>query len=126
RTSDRSGDEDDEKDLKDAALRTAAGVVHRAVWDLTWEGSKKIQGAKIDFGDPAEGPTAVPGSYTVRLAAGGKTLTSPLTVTWDPREQAPQAALEAQLAFSLRVRDTISKLTGLVHTMQSVREQLRA
>jgi photosystem II stability/assembly factor-like uncharacterized protein len=126
RQSDRSGDEDDTKELKDAALPTAAGVVHRAVWDLTWEGSKKIQGAKIDFGDPAEGPTAVPGSYTVRLTAGGQTLTSPLIVTWDPREQAPQADLEAQLAFSLRVRDTISKLTGLVHAIQSVREQLRA
>ena len=55
-----------------------------------------------------------------------KSDTSPLTVTWDPREQAPQTDLEAQLAFSLRVRDTISKLTGLVHSLQSVREQLRA
>jgi hypothetical protein len=125
RPSDRSGDEDDTEALKEAALPTDEGI-HRAVWDLTWEGAKKIQGAKIDFGDPADGPRAVPGSYTVRLTAGGKTLTSPLKVSWDPRETSPQADLEAQLAFALRIRDTTSKLTGLVHSMQSVKEQLRA
>jgi len=62
----------------------------------------------------------------VRLTAAGKTLTSPLKVTWDPRETAPQADLETQLAFALRIRDTTSKLTGLVHSLQSIKEQLHA
>lgn len=125
RESDRSGDEDDAEDLKKAALPVDAGV-HRAVWDLTWEGAKKIEGAKIDFGDPAEGPLAVPGNYTVRLTAAGQTVTSPLKIVGDPRGAAPQAELEAQLAFSLRVRDAITKITGLVHSMRSVKEQLAA
>ncbi len=34
----------------------------------------------------ASGPVIVPGNYTVRLAAGGKTMTQPLTVLIDPRE----------------------------------------
>jgi hypothetical protein len=123
RASDKSGDEDDSEDLKKAALSQDAGV-HRAEWDLTWEGAKKIRGAKIDTGDPAEGPRAVPGSYTVRLTAGGKTLTKPLTIVADPREKASQADLEAQLAFALRVRDAITKVTGLVDSMRSVKEQL--
>jgi hypothetical protein len=38
----------------------------------------------------------------------------------------PQADLEAQLAFVLRVRDTISRVTGLVNSMRSVKEQLAA
>ncbi|HJR59607.1 MAG TPA: hypothetical protein VJ813_09420 [Vicinamibacterales bacterium] len=125
RASDKSGDEDDTDDLKKAALPVEAGV-HRIVWDLTWEGAKKIPGAKIDFGDPAEGPRAVPGGYTVRLTAGGKTLTAPLQVVGDPRDPLAQAALEAQLAFSLRVRDTITRLTALVTSMRSVKEQLAA
>jgi photosystem II stability/assembly factor-like uncharacterized protein len=122
---DRTSDEDQTEDLKKAALAVEPGV-HRAVWDLTWEGAKKIHGAKIDFGDPADGPRAAPGTYTVRLTAGGKTLTSPLKVTGDPREAVPQADLDAQQAFSLRVRDTISRLTDLVTSMRSVKEQLAA
>lgn len=125
RASDKSGDEDDTEDLKKAALSTDAGV-QRAVWDLTWEGARKIQGAKIDFGDPAEGPRAVPGTYTVRLTAAGRTLTSPLKVIGDPRGATPQAELEAQLAFALRVRDAITKITDLVQSMRSVKEQLAA
>jgi hypothetical protein len=125
RPSDRSGDQDDTEDLKKAALPVDAGV-HRAEWNLTWEGAKKIEGAKIDFGDPSDGPRATPGAYTVRLTAGGKTLNAPLRVVADPRGAEPQGDLDAQLAFSLRVRDTISKLAEMVHSMRSVREQLAA
>ncbi|HXG54486.1 MAG TPA: hypothetical protein VNJ03_03830, partial [Vicinamibacterales bacterium] len=70
RESDKSDDEDDSEDLKKAALPTKAGL-HRAEWDLTWEGATKIKGAKIDTGDPARGPRAVPGVYTVRLTVDG-------------------------------------------------------
>jgi photosystem II stability/assembly factor-like uncharacterized protein len=125
RPSDKSDDEDDTEDLKKAALPVDAGV-QRAVWDLTWEGAKKIVGAKIDTGDPAEGPRAVPGKYTVRLTTAGKTLTQPLTIVPDPREKASQADLEAQLAFALRVRDAITKLTGVVDALRSVKDQLAA
>lgn len=125
RTSDKSDDEDDTEALKKAALPVDAGL-QRAVWDLTWEGARKIAGAKIDTGDPIRGPRAVPGAYTVRLTASGKTLTSPLRINADPRGTVPQADAEAQLAFSLRVRDTISRLTGLVNSMRSVKEQLAA
>ena len=37
-----------------------------------------------------------------------------------------QADLDAQLAFALRVRDGISRLTGLVNSLRSVKEQLAA
>jgi photosystem II stability/assembly factor-like uncharacterized protein len=123
RESDKSDDEDDTEALKKAALPVSSGV-QRAVWDLTWEGAKKIHGAKIDYGDPDEGPQAVSGKYTVRLTVDGQTLTSPLTVSPDPRGSLPQAELESQLEFSLRVRDTISKLTGLVDSLRSVKSQL--
>jgi hypothetical protein len=99
--------------------------VQRAVWDLAWEGATKIKGGKIDTGDPSEGPLAVPGQYTVRLTVGGRTLTSPLRVLPDHEASAPQADLEAQLAFALRVRDAISRLTKQVNLLRSVREQLQ-
>ena len=125
RESDRSDDQDDTEALKKAALPVDPGV-QRAVWDLTWEGAKKIRGAKIDFGDPSEGPQAVPGKYTVRMTVDGKTFTSPLEVVADPRGGASQADLQEQLAFSLKVRDTISRIATTVMTMQSVKEQIAA
>ena len=68
----------------------------------------------------------MPGTYTVRLTVAGKTLTAPLKVVPDPRGTPPQADLEAQVAFALRVRDDISRLTELVNQLRSVREQLQA
>ena len=123
RPSDGSDDEDDAEALKKAALATGAGL-HRAVWDLTWEGAKKIKGAKIDTGDPVRGPKAVPGKYMVRLSVGSQSFTSPLEVKPDPRGTVSQADLEAQLAFVLRVRDAIGRVTDLVHSMRSVKDQL--
>jgi photosystem II stability/assembly factor-like uncharacterized protein len=125
REPDYSSEDDDPEDFKKAALSIDAGV-QRAVWDLKWEGAKKIKGAKIDTGDPSNGPRAVPGTYQVRLTVDGKTATSPLKIVADPRGSAPQSDLDAQLAFALRVRDDISKLTGLVNQVRSVRDQLLA
>ncbi|MGB2713758.1 MAG: hypothetical protein WBC51_06240 [Vicinamibacterales bacterium] len=125
REPDYSSEDDDPEELKKAALATDAGV-QRAVWDLTWEGARKIKGGKIDTGDPATGPRAVPGSYQVRLSVDGTTRTSPLTVVADPRGSASTTDLEAQLTFALRVRDDISKLTDLVNRLRSVREQLQS
>jgi hypothetical protein len=125
RESDKSDDEDDAEDLKKAALSVEPGL-HRAEWDLAWEGAKKIRGGKIDTGDPARGPRAVPGNYTVRLSVDGKTQTTTMRVNQDPRGTVPQADLDAQLAFALRVRDGISRLTGLVNSIRSVKDQLSA
>jgi photosystem II stability/assembly factor-like uncharacterized protein len=125
RVPDYSSEHEDPEDLKKSALPVDPGV-QRAVWDLAYEGARKIRGGKIDTGDPSRGPLAVPGKYTVRLTVDGRSLTTPVTVLPDPRGSAPQADLEAQLAFGLRVRDAISRLTGLVNQLRSVREQLQA
>jgi hypothetical protein len=125
REPDYSSEDDDPEELKKAALSTDAGV-QRAVWDLTWEGARKIKGGKIDTGDPSDGPRAIPGQYQIRLTVDGITRTAPLKVEADPRGSAPTADLDAQLSFALRVRDDISKLTDLVNRLRSVREQLQA
>ena len=54
---------------------SAAAGMHRVAWNLSPAGG---------FGARAETPPIV-GSYTVRLTAGGRTLTQPITVRPDPR-----------------------------------------
>jgi hypothetical protein len=119
-----AGSEDNQQKA-DPALSGKAGV-QRAVWDLRYEGANKIRGGKIDTGDPEEGPRVAPGTYTVRLTAAGQTVTAPLRVVSDPRGDASPEDLEAQTALALRVRDDISKVTGLVNQLRSVRSQLKA
>ena len=120
-----SGDNEDPDDYKQRALPRAAGV-QRAVWDLRYEGARKIKNGRIDTGDPEEGPRVPPGAYTVRLSAAGKVLNAPLRVLSDPRGDLPQRDLDAQAAFAVRVRDDISRLTDLVNQLRSVQEQLTA
>ena len=120
-----SDDNEDPEEVKNQALARGAGV-QRAVWDLRYDGARKIKNGRIDTGDPMVGPRAAPGTYTVKLTAGGKTLTAPLKVDPDSRGDLKQADLEAQAAFAVRVRDDISKLTDLVNQLRSVKEQLQA
>jgi photosystem II stability/assembly factor-like uncharacterized protein len=117
-----SDDNEDPEDFKKEALARGAGI-QRAVWDLRYDGARKIKNGRIDTGDPDTGPRVPPGAYTVKLTAGGKTLTAPLKVVPDPRGDLPQTDLDAQAAFAVRVRDDISKLTD--HNWRSKRGSSR-
>lgn len=117
---DPDGGEEPEPDFKNDV------GVHRALWDFAYEGAKKIWKAKIDMGEPGDGPLASPGSYTVRLNVDGKSYSQPLVVKPDPRVTMTTAQYDEQLRFALATRDDISRLTAIVESMKSVRAQLQA
>jgi hypothetical protein len=71
------------------------------------------------------GPLAVPGRYSARFVIDGKeAATLPFEIEADPRAAATQADLEAQLAFALELRDTLSRLGDSVARIRALREQL--
>jgi hypothetical protein len=117
---DPAGDDSEKKPLPKAA------GLQRAVWDLRHEGATKIRGAKIDAGDPGEGPMALPGAYTLRLTVDGRSLATPVEVRLDPRVTVSRADLEEQQAFALTLREDLTRLSGTVHDLRAVREQVRA
>lgn len=98
----------------------------RVTWDLRWEGAERIKNAKIDWGDPSNGPVALPGTYTIALTVDGKSASAPLTILPDPRSQVSAADLESQLAFALEVRDAFSRITTEVNRLRAIRDQLAA
>jgi photosystem II stability/assembly factor-like uncharacterized protein len=100
--------------------------VDRAVWDLRHEGATPIAKAKVDSGQPEEGPLVLPGTYTVKLTVGDQSFTAPVEVKPDPRVDLPREALEEQLAFTLTLRDELTEIAGIVHGLRDVREQLRS
>jgi photosystem II stability/assembly factor-like uncharacterized protein len=117
---------EDEKDqLKQLVLPKGKGL-QRAVWNLGWAGAEMIQGGVLDTGYPLVGPTAIPGTYTVRLTVDGKSETTQLKLLPDPRSAVPQEALAEQLRFSLALRDEITRLTRTGEQLRSVRKQLQA
>ncbi|NJL27518.1 MAG: hypothetical protein HC897_06275 [Thermoanaerobaculia bacterium] len=89
------------------ALATEPGV-HRAVWDLAWEGAEFLPDVKVDAGNGRQGPQVLPGDYTLRLSADGVVLTQPLRVEADPRSQTANADRAAQLALALGIRDHLT------------------
>jgi len=109
---------------KKAALPAEKGV-QRGVWDLRFDGARKIKGGKLDSGDPGIGPLALPGTYTARLSVGGRSAETTITVKPDPRVSVTRADLEAQLKLALQIRDDISRLTDMVESLRSIRQQLQ-
>ncbi len=118
------GDFDDEEARKKAALPSDKGV-QRGVWDLRYAGAEKILNSKLDAGDPSLGPMALPGTYTVKLTAEGKTATTTVRVQLDRRVHIADAALREQLDFALMIRGEINQLASLVNQLRSIRDQLR-
>lgn len=119
-------DDDPDTDKKRKPALTSSAGLNRAVWDLRWAGATVIKNAKIDMGDPDPGPLALPGTYSVKITAGGASATTTVVVTQDPRLQVSAADLEAQHAFAQRVIADITRLSALVEGIRGVKQQLAA
>ena len=70
---------------------TTAGH-HRFLWDMRYQdipgmstGPDAAQAVPGDTPSVAASPFVMPGTYTVKLIAGGKTMSEPITIVMDPR-----------------------------------------
>ncbi len=114
---------DEEKEDEEEEKVPAEAGLNRFLWDMTWPKASKFPGMILWSGDPL-GPLAVPGSYQVRLTAGGETLTQPFEIRKDPRSSSTQDDLEAQLQFLLEARDKLSEAHDAIRRIREVRAQL--
>jgi photosystem II stability/assembly factor-like uncharacterized protein len=132
---DEEGDYGDEKKEKEP-LPAQLGL-HRFVWDMRYEGAEVLKKVKIDGGEPKVGPLVLPGTYTLKLTADGKTETAKLEVKPDPRLSprrpapppavgftAPTDDLGGQIEFALRIRDDLTRLVRTVQQLRAVKKQL--
>jgi len=72
------------------------------------------------------GPWVVPGEYTVKLGADGRTAEQPLTVKMDPRVQVPQEDLQKQLDVAQQVLAKTAEVEAASRQAESVEEGLKA
>ncbi|HVH59842.1 MAG TPA: hypothetical protein VM709_05895, partial [Candidatus Sulfotelmatobacter sp.] len=97
--------------------------LNRFVWDMRGEAAARVPGA-VNWGGRATGVLVVPGTYQIKLTAGGKSLTASAEIKKDPRVNVSQADLEKQYELATRIRDRVSAGSEAVNQMRSVREQL--
>jgi hypothetical protein len=110
---------------KKAPLKAEAGV-NRGQWDLAYAGATKIRKARIDWGSADDGPFVLPGTYTLKLKVGAEVASTTVEVKPDPRVTLMPSQRAEQLKFALEVREAISRLSGVVEALRSVRSQILA
>jgi photosystem II stability/assembly factor-like uncharacterized protein len=112
------------------SLPSDAGM-HRWVWDLhapAPEATRHEYPIAAIAGDTPRlplGPTALPGTYTVRLTADGKSHTASLTVKMDPRVKTSPAGLEKKFELETHLASLLSRTSQAVLQAGSIREPLQ-
>ncbi|HSE21707.1 MAG TPA: hypothetical protein VLB68_08600, partial [Pyrinomonadaceae bacterium] len=110
-----------EKPVKEKGL-------NRISWNLRFDGSEVRRPPTEEeeaFGGASRGPLVLPGTYTVRLTLGDKTLEQPVQVKLDPNVKVSAADLQAALEMQTKLRDMQSNLNSSLRYLDSIEEQLK-
>jgi hypothetical protein len=106
---------------------------HRFLWDMQYPqvpgmstGPDAEQAVPYNTPSVSTAPWVMPGTYTVRLTAGGKTLSQPLKIVMDPRVKTPTADLEQQFMIAKSIYDDSMRATAAIHEITVLRDQLKA
>jgi len=104
--------------------------MHRFLWDMR---HAPIPGAPSQYpisavyrntAPAASSPWAMPGKYTVRFTANGKSSTQPLMIQMDPRLKVSASDLAEQFKLSKQVYDELLSLAAISESIRSIRGQL--
>jgi photosystem II stability/assembly factor-like uncharacterized protein len=110
--------------------RTSAGM-HRFIWDLHYpppdalERDYPISAIPHDTPLYPLGPAVLPGDYTVKLIAGGKSYSRPLTIKMDPRVKASADDLREQFQAETKITDAMHRDFQALRQVQALRTKLK-
>jgi len=111
------------------ALADAAGM-HRFIWDMHYAPvpgiapSYPIAAVPHNTAPQPTSPWAMPGEYTVVLAADGKSYTQPLAVKMDPRVKTALAGLKQQFTESMQLYEPLMRVAPAFDQVTELRKQL--
>jgi photosystem II stability/assembly factor-like uncharacterized protein len=110
---------------------SGAPGMHRWVWDLHYTtplaGRYQYPISAVPHRTPRtpEGPLALPGTYTIRLTANGKSMTSTVIVKADPRVPATRLELASLFEAETKLASALTNSSQASLEAHSLREQLQ-
>jgi len=113
-----------------APLPNEAGM-QRFVWNLQYPNPPSdrydlpISAVYKDTPFVPEGPFVLPGVYTLKLTANGKTTTQKLTVKMDPRVKTPTAGLQQQFTLSMQAFEGIKQTSAMIEEARKLQEKAK-
>ena len=112
-------------------LLSGKAGAHRFVWDLHYQPlnvppSYPIAAVYANTAPEATSPWALPGGYTVRLTANGKTWSQPLTIRMDPRVKTSPAILQQQFTLSMEAYEGRKRTMEGYNHVQALRAAIAA
>lgn len=109
-------------------LTAAEPGMNEFQWDLKYPPAYDYPGFRTvptdDWADSADGPTIVPGNYTVVLQYGSQRLQAPVKVALDPRIHPAAGDLAARLALEMQIYNSIDRLDRAIGAAMTARNSL--
>ncbi|MGI9166572.1 MAG: VPS10 domain-containing protein [Pyrinomonadaceae bacterium] len=102
--------------------------LNRVTWNLRFGGAEVRRPPSEEetaFTGPPRGPQVLPGTYTVKVTIGPKTLEERVEVRLDPAINVPPADLQAQLDLTQTLRDMQSAANTALRYLDSIKDQLK-
>ncbi len=105
--------------------------MHRFLWDMHYAPAPRsrpnypISAIAGNTAPAFTSPWVLPGSYTVKLTAAGKSYTQPLKVRMDPRVKTLPADLAQQHALSKQLYDALIESSAALDGLRDLRVQLK-
>ncbi|MBV8637471.1 MAG: hypothetical protein JO322_05250 [Candidatus Eremiobacteraeota bacterium] len=101
--------------------------INRFTWDFHTDGPTKWLGAaREEYQGPNTGPMVVPGTYSVRMTLGGKTMTQGFDVKPDPRDSWTQAQYQAGYDFAVKYNERYGKIDEALNHLDAIKKSLAA
>ncbi|MCL4543779.1 MAG: glycosyl hydrolase [Chloroflexi bacterium] len=119
-----ASDEEQEEGLRARPKPTADAGINRFVWNLRYREPRAVPGDTTTQ-NSLRGALVPPGTYEVRLDAGGDSPSTQFNVLKDPRLTVANTDLEAQTGFVQKVNAKITETHNLVLQLRDVRQQIQ-
>jgi len=97
--------------------------MNKFAWNMRYPDAERFDGMILWSGS-MNGPTAVPGTYKVRLTVDGKAIESDFEILKDPRISSSVADLQAQFDFLQSVVTKVSETHVAIRKIRQAREQI--
>ncbi|MGB6489659.1 MAG: hypothetical protein WBE91_22545 [Steroidobacteraceae bacterium] len=121
----------EEKQQADEKLTTITAGSNRFQWDLRYAEATEVTGfqppiAAGGLDDSVQGPTVIPGRYTVVLEYDGRKSQRSFQVALDPRLHPAPEALQQRLELEMQIHTALDTLDKTLNQAIAMRQKLEA